>query len=225
MKLPASDKIISHTARSSRRYSYTYSYMNKGITTGESEVNISTRWDKRRVLSIHRPPWNFTCKAKVHQVSASETRTVRSLEDGAHSSSVSVPIHKSRYSLQAFPRLINPGLFIYAAFVDPTKRHFLFVSKAFSPQPALFYVAEFYVLRSLYFPALEEKQCLVLEIKGSRGKKISIRRHIAWYRKYRKIGNWLDPYHWPWNLAWLWNLTNPRFLSFFKDWTMLDRIC
>lgn len=114
----------------------------------------------------------------MHQVSASETRTVRSLEDSAHSSSVSVPIHKSRYSLQAFPRLINPGLFIYA-FVDPTKRHSLFVSKAFSLQPALFYVAEFYVLCSLYFPVLEEEQCLVLEIKGSRGKKISIRRHIA----------------------------------------------
>lgn len=60
---------------------------------------------------------------------ASETRTVKSLEDDAHSSSVSVPIHKSRYSLQAFPRLINPGLFICSVRGSYKERHSLFVNR------------------------------------------------------------------------------------------------
>lgn len=95
---------------------------------------ICTAGRSSRLTNIPRLPGISPEETEAHQVSVSRRKPNGiALEDGAHSSSVSVPIHKSRYSLQAFPRLINPGLFIYATFVNRTKRHSLFVPKAFFP--------------------------------------------------------------------------------------------
>lgn len=48
------------------------------------------------------------------------------LGDGAHSPSVSVPMH-NRVTLRAFPRLINSGFFTLATIAARTKKYFLFV--------------------------------------------------------------------------------------------------
>jgi len=88
------------------------------------------------------------------------------LGDGAHSSSVSVPMH-SRVTSRTLPRLINSGLFTFAMIADRTKRRSLFVLVHSLPFALCFSVMEFSIFHfspPTYFRTSGGR--LILEIKG-----------------------------------------------------------